>query len=64
MVKCPCCSRKANILGLVCKCGSQFCMDHRLPEHHNCSYDYKTAAREKLKEELSSNRAPKIIESH
>lgn len=24
-----------------CKCGKMYCDVHRLPETHNCSYDYK-----------------------
>lgn len=31
----------------VCKCGYVFCLLHRLPEQHHCSYDHKESGREK-----------------
>jgi len=60
--KCPICNKKSNQLGLVCKCGNKYCMEHRLPEHHNCSFDYKTTAREKTLENIAKNQQPRIVE--
>lgn len=62
--KCPTCGKKPNMLGIVCKCGGKFCMEHRMPEEHQCTYDFKTQYREKLLEKLTKSVAPKIIESH
>jgi len=39
--KCPVCNKKANMLGIVCKCGNKYCMEHRMPEDHNCAINYK-----------------------
>jgi predicted nucleic acid binding AN1-type Zn finger protein len=62
--KCPICNKKSNQLGLVCKCGNKYCMQHRLPEHHNCTYDYKTEFRVKLMENLTSSKSVKFTEEH
>ena len=37
-------------LSLVCRCGGTFCPAH-LHGGHDCNYDYKRAARERLREE-------------
>ena len=37
------CKKKINVvemLSCVCKCKQVFCLTHRLPERHNCTYDY------------------------
>jgi predicted nucleic acid binding AN1-type Zn finger protein len=60
--KCHICNKKTNNLGLICKCGNKFCMEHRLPENHNCDYDYKKNYRQQLLENLTSNKPPKYIE--
>ena len=39
----PNCKKKLDIVVCLtnkCKCENIFCNDHRLPEKHNCSYDY------------------------
>jgi len=46
--KCNKCSKKVSILGFQCKCGSTFCKSHRLPEDHDCDYDFKKAGVAKL----------------
>jgi Predicted nucleic acid binding protein containing the AN1-type Zn-finger len=38
-------------MGYDCKCGFTYCKTHRLPEDHNCPFDF--AAREK--ERLAKN---------
>jgi predicted nucleic acid binding AN1-type Zn finger protein len=30
------CKKKLSITDLECKCNKRFCMNHRLPESHNC----------------------------
>ena len=39
--RCTICSKKLPIISLKCKCTLEFCSVHRLPEYHNCTYDYK-----------------------
>jgi|SaaInlV_150m_DNA_4_1039716.scaffolds.fasta_scaffold126632_1 predicted nucleic acid binding AN1-type Zn finger protein len=33
--------RPVDTLIASCKCGKQFCSVHRLPESHNCDYNFK-----------------------
>ena len=42
-MRCEQCKCKLNIIEttFVCKCTKIFCMTHRLPEYHECTYDYK-----------------------
>tara|TARA_B100001175_G_C18955335_1_gene377914 strand:+ start:238 stop:453 length:216 start_codon:yes stop_codon:yes gene_type:complete len=35
------CNRKLKLTDYACKCENKFCKIHRLPEDHNCLYDYK-----------------------
>lgn len=45
-----------------CKCGKSFCSFHKMPEDHNCTFDFKTYDRERL-EKVKESRAPKYIET-
>lgn len=31
-----------------CRCGHKFCLDHRLPEEHECTFDFKKQGNEGL----------------
>jgi predicted nucleic acid binding AN1-type Zn finger protein len=35
------CNAKLKLTDFDCKCTNRFCMKHRMPELHNCSYDFK-----------------------
>ena len=35
------CNKKCGVAALACRCGYTFCKVHRLPEFHNCDFDYK-----------------------
>ena len=35
------CNSKLKLTDFDCRCSNRFCMKHRLPELHNCSYDFK-----------------------
>lgn len=35
------CSKKLKITDFKCRCNLTFCSNHRLPEYHNCSYNFK-----------------------
>lgn len=35
------CNRKIKLTDFPCKCDKIFCKIHRLPETHNCVYNYK-----------------------
>lgn len=41
---CKDCKKRINVVEIImatCKCNQQFCNLHRLPEQHNCMYNYK-----------------------
>jgi predicted nucleic acid binding AN1-type Zn finger protein len=35
------CNKRIHIVNLYCKCGYKYCIKHRLPEMHNCVFNYK-----------------------
>lgn len=45
--KCIICNKKQLIIN-KCKCGGLFCLKHRLPELHNCVFDFKNDDSNKL----------------
>lgn len=47
--KCKTCTRKLGMHGFKCRCDAYFCKLHRLPEEHECDFDFKSLEREKLK---------------
>jgi predicted nucleic acid binding AN1-type Zn finger protein len=56
--KCCHCKIKIGIYGMVCKCGQVFCSEHRLPENHVCSFDFK-----KNQKDLIEKQNPKVSPS-
>jgi hypothetical protein len=46
------CKIKLNMLDFNCGCGGKYCLIHRLPESHNCIYNYKEFEKNKLSEKL------------
>lgn len=36
------CNKKIRITDIECKCKLIFCKLHRLPEYHNCSYNFNS----------------------
>ena len=50
--KCQVCKKKINLgMEFTCRCGKLVCGQHRLPETHECSFDYKMFGKEVLKKE-------------
>ena len=39
--KCFNCGKKVSLLGFECKCDSVFCKNCRMPEKHQCTFDFK-----------------------
>ena len=39
--RCPVCNKKMGLMPFECKCGKSFCILHKDPEAHNCTYDFK-----------------------
>ena len=50
------CNKKLGLIFFDCKCSNKFCDLHRLPEKHNCMYDYKKNGKLEL-----AAKNPKII---
>ena len=45
--KCILCKKKQFIIN-SCRCGQIFCLKHRHPESHNCSFDFKNDEESKI----------------
>ena len=57
------CSKKIGIFGHSCKCDFIFCKKHRLPETHDCEFDFRKETKEKLMKanpEIKSNKINRI----
>ena len=46
--RCFICRKKVRLTGFKCRCGSTFCGEHRYPEKHECSFDFKGAGRDAI----------------
>lgn len=53
--KCNYCGKKLGLIEYDCRCGKKFCIKHRMPEEHNCEYNYKDDKKDLIK------RNPKIV---
>ena len=61
--KCGMCSKKTGIFDYACQCGLVHCKAHRLPEKHNCSFDFKAHSKElltRLNPKIMSKKITKI----
>jgi hypothetical protein len=48
--KCTLCKKKLGLVDMTitCKCGAYYCSLHRVPESHNCNYNYYDESRASL----------------
>ncbi|XAR70392.1 hypothetical protein NMG60_11027236 [Bertholletia excelsa] len=46
--RCASCRKKVGVLGFKCRCGATFCGEHRYPEKHECSFDFKGTGRDAI----------------
>ncbi|KAL9658328.1 hypothetical protein ABK040_015648 [Willaertia magna] len=53
---CFICKENVDLMPFHCECGHVFCLDHRLPEEHTCTFDWKAKGRKELKKSL-----PKVV---
>ncbi|KAG6478933.1 zinc finger A20 and AN1 domain-containing stress-associated protein 9-like [Zingiber officinale] len=58
--RCAQCQKRVRLTGFKCRCGGTFCSSHRYYETHKCSFDYKTAGRERLAKENIVVKAEKL----
>nr|XP_061836753.1 AN1-type zinc finger protein 5-like isoform X1 [Nerophis lumbriciformis] len=49
--RCFMCRKKLGLTDFDCRCGNLFCGVHRYSDKHNCPYDYKAEAAEKIRKE-------------
>ena len=57
-IKCNKCNKNIKLMIFECKCHHHFCLNHKDPESHMCSYNFKVDGIN----ELTKNN-PKIIPS-
>ncbi|XP_043698233.1 zinc finger A20 and AN1 domain-containing stress-associated protein 1-like [Telopea speciosissima] len=46
--RCMSCKKRVGVLGFKCRCGSIFCSEHRYPEVHACTFDFKAMGRDAM----------------
>jgi len=50
---CFCKKKKIGVFAFSCKCGlKKLCSQCRMPESHNCTFDFQKDAKEKLEKKL------------
>ncbi|KAL5969511.1 Zinc finger A20 and AN1 domain-containing stress-associated protein 6 [Taenia solium] len=51
VVRCKVCNKRLTLIeqGIVCACGGVFCTTHRFADRHNCTFDYQSDERERLR---------------
>ncbi|XP_029948771.1 LOW QUALITY PROTEIN: AN1-type zinc finger protein 6 [Salarias fasciatus] len=49
--RCFTCNKRVGLTGFDCRCGNVFCCLHRYSDVHNCTFDYKADAAEKIRKE-------------
>jgi hypothetical protein len=61
--KCVYCKSKLKIVHYNCRCSDskKFCSKCRLPENHECDYDFQTNSKKILQKELIKVEYEKII---
>jgi predicted nucleic acid binding AN1-type Zn finger protein len=52
--RCSSCRKKLGLTAFSCKCELYFCAIHRPAEEHNCTYNYKGAAKTQLETVMRS----------
>lgn len=57
----PECNKKIGLLSFECKCGLSFCVKHKLPEVHNCTFNHKNDGIISLKQKLVKVSSNKVI---
>lgn len=50
--RCFQCNKKVGFTGIECRCGFVYCSQHRYPDSHSCTYDFKTHDRANLAERV------------
>lgn len=56
------CKKKMTLVDYACKCSKLYCCAHRIPEVHNCTFDYKEEQKKNLLVHMGSPVISKKIE--
>lgn len=46
--RCSSCNKRVGLTGFNCRCGNLFCSLHRYSDKHDCTFDYRSAARDAI----------------
>ena len=41
VIKCYICDKNIDLINFRCKCNNYFCLKHKMPEKHDCKFDFK-----------------------
>lgn len=58
--RCGCCAKKLGLTYFTCKCGGNYCAQHRADTLHNCSYDYQSEYKKSLSTSMVKIESKKI----
>ena len=50
-LRCKQCNKKISFIPFICKCNYSFCINHRYPHTHNCSFDNISLKKDKIKKD-------------
>lgn len=55
------CRKKLGLIKFTCRCEKDFCITHKLPESHQCTFNYLCKSKMVLKDKLVKVVNDKII---
>jgi predicted nucleic acid binding AN1-type Zn finger protein len=50
-MKCDLCNKKV-VIAITCQCSKIYCIKHRMPEDHECTFDFKEKTRMILSKQI------------
>ncbi len=50
-MKCTYCKKKV-VFTVTCSCKNKYCIEHRMPELHKCTFDFKEEAKDSLGKQM------------
>ena len=59
--RCYHCNKKIKLIEYACRCNEIFCQKCRMPESHNCTFDYKNKGKTQLAQNLPLVKCDKVI---
>lgn len=54
--RCGCCNKRLGLVMFTCKCGGNYCGEHRMNEAHDCTFNYRELYKQTLVTQL-----PKVV---